>query len=133
MKFSLIRLKKIKEIEFSCEIVTPLFLGGANSNKAELREASIKGMLRFWWRALYGDEDYKSMRKRESEIFGSTESKSRVEISVENEQLQINKGLSAKRKEDSSISYLFYSVVMINKEKQFLMLAETLILKSNFS
>ncbi len=33
--------------------VTPLFLGGANPNDtAELRAPSIKGALRFWYRAM---------------------------------------------------------------------------------
>ncbi len=35
------------------EVVTPMFLGGAVPGEtAELRPASIKGALRFWWRAL---------------------------------------------------------------------------------
>jgi len=33
-------------------IVTPLFMSGSERSQAELREASIKGVLRFWWRAL---------------------------------------------------------------------------------
>lgn len=33
--------------------VTPMFLGGAEPNKiAELRAPSIKGALRFWYRAI---------------------------------------------------------------------------------
>lgn len=33
------------------EIITPMFLAGADQAKAELREASIKSELAFWWRA----------------------------------------------------------------------------------
>ncbi len=114
MGFSIKRVKSMTQFSVNCEIVTPLFLGGANSNKAELREASIKGMLRFWWRALYGDEDYKTMRERESEIFGSTEGKSRVEISVESnlkpELKNLPKGKTIKGKgyPISIIDYLGY-------------------------
>jgi CRISPR-associated protein Cmr1 len=42
--------------EFEVEVVTPMFLGGANNLEAELRVPSIKGMLRFWWRATCGIE-----------------------------------------------------------------------------
>lgn len=57
------------------EVVTPLFLGGADpASTVELRPPSIKGALRFWWRALAwrrhnGDLD--AIRKEEQEIFGT--------------------------------------------------------------
>ncbi|WP_437874913.1 type III-B CRISPR module RAMP protein Cmr1 [Sorangium sp. So ce513] len=47
------------------EVLTPLFLGGA-SQAAELRVPSIKGVMRFWYRAL--DPEFK---KREPVFFGS--------------------------------------------------------------
>ncbi|MCX7597873.1 MAG: type III-B CRISPR module RAMP protein Cmr1 [Armatimonadetes bacterium] len=49
--------------------VTPLFLGGADPNKcAELRPPSIKGVLRWWYRALDG-----GYRQQEAKYFGSTD------------------------------------------------------------
>jgi CRISPR-associated protein Cmr1 len=55
-------------LEATFRIVTPLFLGGAKPNDcAELREASIKGALRFWYRA--ADPNY---RQEEARIFGGT-------------------------------------------------------------
>lgn len=33
-------------------IVTPMFLGDADQNESDIRPPSIKGALRFWWRAL---------------------------------------------------------------------------------
>jgi CRISPR-associated protein Cmr1 len=56
--------------------VTPLFLGGAeNTAEAELRPASIKGALRFWWRALqWGTVDtVAALKEKESDLFGSSE------------------------------------------------------------
>jgi CRISPR-associated protein Cmr1 len=47
------------------EVLTPMFLGGA-SQEAELRAASIKGALRFWYRAL--DPAFK---EHEPRLFGS--------------------------------------------------------------
>jgi CRISPR-associated protein Cmr1 len=58
-------------------VVTPLFLGGANPTvEAELRPASIKGALRFWWRALMwsrGVSDVATLRGKEAALFGSSE------------------------------------------------------------
>jgi len=57
-------------------IVTPMFLGGANpSEQAELRVPSIKGALRFWWRALMWGKvtDIADLRRKEAELFGSSD------------------------------------------------------------
>lgn len=65
----------MKKITFEIETITPMFLAGANQNKAELRAASIKGLLRFWWRALQAETDLEKLRKKESKIFGSSDEK----------------------------------------------------------
>ncbi|MBD3192925.1 MAG: type III-B CRISPR module RAMP protein Cmr1 [Candidatus Heimdallarchaeota archaeon] len=57
---------------YDCQSITPLFLGGADNDIAELRVPSIKGLLRFWWRAIVG-LPIKSLQKKEGEIFGSSE------------------------------------------------------------
>jgi len=41
----------MQEIKATYKIVTPMFLGGAD-HEEEIRVPSIKGALRFWWRAL---------------------------------------------------------------------------------
>lgn len=38
--------------EFKFQVVTPMFLGGADQHAENIRPTSIKGALRFWWRAL---------------------------------------------------------------------------------
>lgn len=65
----------IKKIIFEVETITPMFLSGADQEKAELRAASIKGLLRFWWRALQAESDLEKLRERESGIFGSADEK----------------------------------------------------------
>ncbi|MBC2695944.1 MAG: type III-B CRISPR module RAMP protein Cmr1 [Desulfobacteraceae bacterium] len=70
-------------MEFDLEIVTPMFLGGANTTDAELRVPSIKGMLRFWWRATCGIESIKEMKKEETKIFGSTDQKACFSMKIE--------------------------------------------------
>jgi CRISPR-associated protein Cmr1 len=71
----------MKTITFSCETITPMFLSGADGSTPELRPPSIKGALRFWWRAMNGG-DYKVLKNREDEIFGSTKLKSKLLIST---------------------------------------------------
>lgn len=65
----------IKKITFEIETITPMFLAGADQSKAELRAASIKGLLRFWWRALQSESSLDELRKKESRIFGSSDEK----------------------------------------------------------
>jgi CRISPR-associated protein Cmr1 len=68
-------------------IVTPMFLSGADKTKAELRVPSIKGALRFWWRALQWAkiQDVKKLREAEAELFGSSDQnvgQSRIRINL---------------------------------------------------
>lgn len=59
----------MEKFSVTLKTITPLFLGGADPNeKAELRPPSIKGAMRFWYRAI--DPEYKEW---EDKIFGSTE------------------------------------------------------------
>jgi CRISPR-associated protein Cmr1 len=60
----------MEKLEFECEVITPMFLGGADGQAAELRAPSIKGALRFWWRAMNGHLSIKDLHKKETEIFG---------------------------------------------------------------
>jgi CRISPR-associated protein Cmr1 len=65
----------MEKIIFEIETITPMFLSGADQSKAELRAASIKGLLRFWWRALQAESDLDTLREREGKIFGSADEK----------------------------------------------------------
>lgn len=65
------------KLEVTFQLVTPAFLEGFKAEKQymRLRETSIKGLIRFWWRALayaqYGD-NISQLNDREAEVFGST-------------------------------------------------------------
>jgi len=69
-------------------IVTPMFLGGAdNSSTAEMRVPSIRGALRYWFRALAGrtcGDDLSKVRLMEEVVFGSTNQAGAVRIKIEN-------------------------------------------------
>ncbi len=63
------------------EIVTPMFLGGADQQAEHIRPASFKGVLRFWWRAVNwgrfrkgASDDATALRKlhqQEAQLFGA--------------------------------------------------------------
>lgn len=75
----------METLEAVFKVVTPLFMSGADQNEAELRVPSIKGMLRFWWRASwYGKtgNDVKTLHKVEADIFGSTQHQSKLIMDI---------------------------------------------------
>jgi CRISPR-associated protein Cmr1 len=72
----------MQTIEASFEIVTPMFIGGGTPEEVDLRPPSIKGALRFWWRALQWGQclqesehnpsaALKLLHQREAELFGA--------------------------------------------------------------
>lgn len=68
------RGKCMDELKGVLQVVTPMFCKGAGP-AAELRAPSVKGMLRFWYRAVtlgyYGD--WKKVRQGEQRVFGSAD------------------------------------------------------------
>lgn len=58
--------------EYTCEIITPLVAKGADKSILELRASALKGVMRFWWRALHGHLSFEELRKREGELFGES-------------------------------------------------------------
>ncbi|NHM27874.1 type III-B CRISPR module RAMP protein Cmr1 [Desulfofundulus sp. TPOSR] len=77
----------MQELCLTIRVLTPMFLAGADGKTAELRAASIKGMLRFWWRAQNGSMSLEKLKKKEGEIFGTAGEgdgrKSRFSLAVE--------------------------------------------------
>ena len=66
-------------LELDIQVVTPMFGGGAEAGALDpvtlIRPSSIRGHLRFWWRATRGAEcsSIEELKRREVEIFGDTE------------------------------------------------------------
>ncbi|WP_048602206.1 type III-B CRISPR module RAMP protein Cmr1 [Rubeoparvulum massiliense] len=64
----------MEELKVTFQIITPMFLSGADQEKAEFRLASLKGALRYWYRSI--DPSYNhpvsssSSISKESWIFG---------------------------------------------------------------
>lgn len=75
----------MNRIVFDCEIITPMFLYGACGKTPELRAPSIKGAMRFWWRAVRAENDLTKMKNLEDSIFGGSgekEGRSKFSITV---------------------------------------------------
>lgn len=78
-----------KEQVYQIELITPMYGGGVvagvNEQERPIRVPSIRGQLRFWWRATRGTAftSLKELKKREAEIWGSTEKASPTWVRVD--------------------------------------------------
>lgn len=78
-------MPSIEKISFDIETLTPMFIAGADGKTAELRPASLKGLLRYWWRALKAEGDLSKLRENEANIFGSVDQKGSFSIRIKHE------------------------------------------------
>jgi len=74
---------------FEIELITPMFGGGVEPRVPDdsypIRATAIRGQLQFWWRATRGTQ-YQSvadLRSAQSELWGSTERASRVQVLID--------------------------------------------------
>lgn len=84
----------MNHLDFQCEVLTPLFLGGAEARaRPELRAPSLRGAMRYWYRAILGgstlissdnleESPLKRLKRHETEIFGDTERSSAIAVLV---------------------------------------------------
>jgi CRISPR-associated protein Cmr1 len=98
-------------VEFNLEALTPTFLGGADpQGDPELRPASFRGVLRFWWRALYGgvvgNNSLNELRRTEGATFGTTDYGSPVVIRLRGKPKPQSFASSAR-----GVQYLFWSLI----------------------
>lgn len=115
----------METITFHCKVITPMFLAGADGQTPELRAPSIKGAMRFWWRACNGhlvkkDEvtgkwDYSKLKEDEGKIFGDTKRRSSFNISIE--EVSIMEEFEFDTKFSKEIQYFQYSLVHHNERK----------------
>ena len=121
-------------IEARFRVITPCFAGSGEGN-AELRLPSIKGVLRFWWRAYAyaafigeggGNGAVRRMRRCEDDLFGSSEtgqSRLAMRLDVTTRPRILGKGKVLEdeggRQVGSGARYLGYGVVeaFANKRK----------------
>ncbi|MBI2863667.1 MAG: type III-B CRISPR module RAMP protein Cmr1 [Chloroflexi bacterium] len=75
----------MQELKLTLETITPLFLAGADPHgEPELRAPSLRGAMRYWLRAalggVIGSENLAALKRRESDVFGSTEGMGAVNV-----------------------------------------------------
>ena len=93
--------------EYLIHVITPIFGGGVEPNENDLdmiiRPSSIRGHLRFWWRATFGAkfDTAKNLFNREGEVWGTTNSPSPVTIQIS------QPGASSLKQRDASNYYGF--------------------------
>lgn len=74
---------------YNIQVITPIFGGGIkageNDHMTLIRPSSIRGHLRFFWRATRGTRfnAVSELRQREGEIWGTTENPSKIALEVE--------------------------------------------------
>lgn len=82
----------MRQVAFNCRTITPMFMAGADNCTPELRPPSIKGAMRFWWRAVQRFASPCDLTKKEAELFGSSsESTGRAPFSIRAQELNMNK------------------------------------------
>jgi len=113
----------MRKIEAKFKIVTPLFMSGADQRKAELRVPSIKGALRFWWRALalgrLGSVD--KVREAEAKLFGSSDQavgQSKVLLNLTEKPKPKQKETMQKWRPNDWMNYVGYGIIDDSPKKR---------------
>ena len=78
--------ERIVRSEHVLELVAPAFLAGAGQKKADcdLRSATLRGLLRWWWRTMHAAHlGCEELAKLEALVWGDTETGSAVSIALE--------------------------------------------------
>lgn len=81
----------MQSVKFKCQIITPMFMAGADRRTPELRPSEFKGMMRWWWRAIKAEDNIDRLKKEEADIFGGTgkvEGRSKVKIKMISDKLK---------------------------------------------
>jgi CRISPR-associated protein Cmr1 len=126
----------VNTVKFECQLTTPMFMAGANQKLAELRAPSIKGLLRWWFRAAHVNLHLDDIAKKEADFFGSIEKTSAVKVRISFDErgieswigndIKTDEGLNFEPSKDSKdkritgndsgIGFLFYST-LLRKDK----------------
>jgi CRISPR-associated protein Cmr1 len=104
-------MDRLASLDLDLEAVTPLWIGGAGRN-AELRPPSVRGCMRFWFRALAGGllgDVLPDIRQAEAAVFGDTSRASSVAVRMTGTP-QTSSSVVAKEHLLPGLNYMFWSV-----------------------
>ena len=108
-------------LKFKLQVITPLFLSGADQQGAELRPPSIRGALRFWFRAMMGGVvggDVEKVRKLEEGVWGTTDVASHLRVRICDQQLHIFDPTREKDYEKDRKGLIYLSFPYLEYEKE---------------
>jgi len=114
----------MEKLSLELEVVTPVFIAGADQKNIEndgLRAPSLRGLLRWWFRAALGGAKFSSgalrieeVRREENEIWGDTNRQSKVAILASPISLEISSLEKILKKEKwrdkKGVKYLSYGL-----------------------
>lgn len=107
---------------FEVEAVTPIFMRGANQKEVEIRSSSIKGLVRWWFRALAGNyfgDNINKLRDAENAVFGSTGERSRVIVEVNDVKDNPKKIKNGELTQElQKLQYLWFSIKILSQKHQ---------------
>ncbi|MGB9920455.1 MAG: type III-B CRISPR module RAMP protein Cmr1 [Moorellales bacterium] len=109
------------EIEATYRVTSPLFLGGAEPTQAvELRPPSLKGLLRFWLRAVAWPRlgSWQAVAEVEERLFGSTRRQAAWHLSVRGVEGLVSVPAGELWERQYGLAYLGYGVVEPQKIKR---------------
>lgn len=83
------------DLRVTIDFISPAFLGGPEARgEPQLREASLRGALRYWLRALLCEQNISGLREKEGYVFGNTGQGGGASAVI----VRTQKGTSIKRK-----------------------------------
>lgn len=89
---ALSKTEKYEDYSTTLELVSPAFLAGALQTKddCDLRPATMKGILRWWWRTMHsGFMDVPNLRELEGPLWGDTNQSGAIKISIQRTNLSV--------------------------------------------
>ena len=113
-------MSRLLKAIFDCEVITPMFLAGADQKRAELRIPSIIGGLRYWLRTQHVTNSHQ-LYKIESDVFGNTNKKSKINIRLNSTNQKFKSPKKFFKNRNSGIAYLWYSTTLGKNDRKYLM------------
>jgi hypothetical protein len=105
-------VSQLRVLDLELEAVSPLWMGGASS-QAELRAPSLRGCLRYWFRALAGaffGEQLPILRAAEAAVYGDTKRASTVAVRLTGT-VRTSTTFTPETETPPGLAYLFWSVM----------------------
>ena len=106
----------MEKITFKVEAITPIFIAGADQkiiNNEGLRAPSLKGLMRWWFRAIMGGMiPLRHLKILESQLYGDTNQRSKIKIFSKTNASPSNINIHR------DLRYLWFSIYLQRKKEE---------------